>query len=70
MTGNKIAYKITKFSKTSEQNNSETVTSENDKEIPKDRKNYQNERNTEKKTRNYYDLRVKWNYDNAISKNI
>ena len=49
LTGNKIAYKITKFSKTSEQNNSETVTSENDKEIPKERKNYQNERNTRKK---------------------
>ena len=49
LTGNKIAYKITNFSKNSQQNNSETVTSENDKEIPKERKNYQNERNTRKK---------------------
>ena len=37
MVGNKIANKITKISKTSQQNNSETVTNENDKEIPKER---------------------------------
>ena len=35
LTGNKIADKITKFTKTSQQNNSETVANENDKEIPK-----------------------------------
>ena len=34
---NKIADKITKVSKDSQQNNSETVTNENDKEIPKER---------------------------------
>ena len=37
LIGNKIAYKIRKFSKTSPQNNSETVTNEHDKEIPKER---------------------------------
>ena len=35
LIGNKIAYKIRKFSKTSPQNNSETV--EHDKEIPEER---------------------------------
>ena len=35
--GNKIANKITKISKNWLQNNSETVTNENDKEIPKER---------------------------------
>ena len=34
---NKIANKITGGSKNSQQNNSETVTNENDKEIPKER---------------------------------
>ena len=34
---NKIADRITKVSKNSQQNNSETVTNENDKEIPKER---------------------------------
>ena len=37
LTGNKIADKITKVSKNSQQNNSETVINENDKEIPKER---------------------------------
>ena len=37
MIANKIANKITKVSKNSQQNNSETVTNENDKEIPKGR---------------------------------
>ena len=36
MIDNKIANKITKVSKNSQQNNSETVTNENDKEIPKE----------------------------------
>ena len=34
---NKIANRVTGFSKNSQQNNSETVTKENDKEIPKER---------------------------------
>ena len=37
LIGNKIVDKITKISKTSQQNNSETVTNEYDKEIPKER---------------------------------
>ena len=35
--GNKIANKITRVSKNSQQNNSETVTNEHDKEMPKER---------------------------------
>ena len=37
MTGNKIANKITKVSKNLPQSNSETVTNEYNKEIPKER---------------------------------
>ena len=37
LIGNKIANKITKISKTSQQNNSETVSNEHDKEITKER---------------------------------
>ena len=37
MIGNKISDKITKLSKNSQQNNSETVANENYKEIPKER---------------------------------
>ena len=37
LIGNKNADKISKVSKNSQQNNSETVTNENDKEIPKER---------------------------------
>ena len=37
MIANKIADRITKVSKDSQQNNSETVTNEHDKEIPKER---------------------------------
>ena len=37
LIGNKIANRITKFSKNSQQNNFETVTNENVKEIPKER---------------------------------
>ena len=37
LTGNKIANKITKFSKKSQQYNSETVTNEHDKEISKEK---------------------------------
>ena len=37
MIGYKITNKITKVSKNSKQNNSEAVTNENNKEIPKER---------------------------------
>ena len=37
LIGNKIANRIRKVSKNSQQNNSETVTNEHDKEIPKER---------------------------------
>ena len=37
LIGNKIADNITKVSKNSQQNNSETVTKDNDKKIPKER---------------------------------
>ena len=36
MIGNKIANKITKVAKNSQQNNSKTVTNEKDKKIPKE----------------------------------
>ena len=37
LVGNKIANRITNVSNNSQQNNSETITNENDKEIPKER---------------------------------
>ena len=37
LMGNKIANKITKVSRSSPQNNSETITNEHDNEIPKKR---------------------------------
>ena len=37
MSGNKIADRIAEVSKTLSQNNSETITNEHDKEIPKER---------------------------------
>ena len=37
LIGNKIAEKFTKVSRNSQQNNSETVSNENNKEIPKER---------------------------------
>ena len=37
LIGNKIANRITKVSKHSQQNNSETVTNKHDKEIPKEK---------------------------------
>ena len=37
LIGNKIANKITKVSRSSSQNNSETITNEHDKGIPKER---------------------------------
>ena len=48
LIGNKLANKITGVSKNLQQNNSETVTNENDKEIPKERYNI-----SRKNTRNY-----------------
>ena len=45
LIGNEIANKILKFSKNSQQNNSETVTNENDKEIPKERYIYFQKKN-------------------------
>ena len=50
LIGNKITDRITKVSKNSEQNNSDTVINEHDKEIPKER--YISRRKTE----NYDDL--------------
>ena len=49
LIGDKIAKKITKISKNSQQNNLETVTNEHDKEVPKERCAYIFRR----KTRNY-----------------
>ena len=46
LIGTKIAVKITKVSKNSQQNNSEIVTNENDKEIPKKRYMSSEERQT------------------------
>ena len=60
---NKIANKIRKVSKNSQQNNSETVTNEHDKEIPKQRYI-----SPEERQENIDELRLKhWN--NGISKN-
>ena len=47
LIGNKIASRITKFSKTLQRNNSETVTNEHDNEIPK-KDIYMVKRKTEK----------------------
>ena len=52
MIVNKINDRITKFSKTSQQSNSETITNERDKEISKERFI-----SPEKKAENYYDPR-------------
>ena len=46
LIGNKTAVRITKFSKYLPQNNSETVTNEHDKEIPKERCKSSEERQT------------------------
>ena len=65
LTGNKIADKITKVSKNSQQNNSETVINENDKEIPKERYI------SPEAIQNIIDnLRLIYNYNNGISKII
>ena len=61
MIGNKINDRITKFSKTSQQSNSETITNERDKEISKDRyerkDRFERFISPEKKAENYYDPR-------------
>ena len=44
LNGNKITDKVSKVSRTSPQNNSEVVTNELDKEIPKERYIYPEER--------------------------
>ena len=63
LIGNKILIKITRASKDSKQNNSEIVTSEFDKEIPKER--YVSE---EERQEIIDELRLKL-YKNGISKN-
>ena len=62
--GSKITDKITKISKTMQQNNSETVTNEHDQEIP-------NERyiSPEERQKIIYDLGLIY-YNNVISKNL
>ena len=65
LTGNKIADKITKVLKNSQQNNSETVINENDKEIPKERYI------SPEAIQNIIDnLRLIYQYNNGISKII
>ena len=54
LSGKKIANKITKVSTNSQQNNSETVTNEHDKEIPKER-----HISPEKGQETIHDLRLK-----------
>ena len=44
LIGNKVAYKTTKISKASQQNNSKTVTNEHDKEVSKERYTFPEER--------------------------
>ena len=61
MIGNEIAYKNTGVSKNSQQNNSETVTNEHDKEISKERYIYI----SSKKTRNYWWFKIN-NYNKLI----
>ena len=63
MIGNKIANKITKVSKSLQQNNLETGTNENEKEIPKEKYISPGERQEI-----IYKLRLKQS-DNGISKN-
>ena len=55
LNGNKIAIKITKVSRNSQQNNLQTVTNENDTELPKER--YVS---PEKRQEIIDNLRLKW----------
>ena len=57
-----MSNKITKVSKNSQQNNSDRVSNEHDKEMPKERYI------SRTKTRNYCELRLK-QYNKGISKN-
>ena len=61
MIGNEIVYKNTDVSKNSQQNNSETVTTEHDKEISKERYIYI----SSKKARNYWWFKIN-NYNKLI----
>ena len=63
LIANKIANRITKVSKNSQQNTLETVANENDKEIPKERYI-----SPEKRQEIINELRLK-QYNNGISKN-
>ena len=64
LSGNKIANKIRKVSKNSQQNNLEIVINDNDKEMPKER--YMS---PEKRQDIIDDLRLKYQYNNGVSKN-
>ena len=59
----KLLVKLWEFQKKSQQNNSETVTNEHDKEIPKERYI-----SPEKRQENIDELRLK-QYNNGVSKN-
>ena len=63
MIGNKNANKITKVSKNSQQNDSETITTDRNKEIPKERYI-----SPEERQEIIDELRLK-QYNNGISKN-
>ena len=64
LIGSKIANRITKVSKTSQQNNSDTNTNENGKELPKER--YVS---LEERQQIIDDLRLLQQCNNGISKN-
>ena len=64
LSGNKIANKIRKVSKNSQQNNLEIVINDNDKEMPKGR--YMS---PDKRQDIIDDLRLKYQYNNEVSKN-
>ena len=68
LIGDKIAKKITKISKNSQQNNLETVTNEHDKEVPKERCAYIFRR----KTRNYWwaEIKIKLKFQIIYKKKI
>ena len=66
MTGNKITDKFTNFSKTSQQNYSETVTDEHDKEKLKKDKYLQ--KNGKKLLMTWYQYNSVKQYNNGISK--
>ena len=65
---NEIADRISKFSKNSQQNNLETVTNENDKEVPKER--YVSSEDRQKIIDNLRFTYKSEMYNNGISKNM